>query len=143
MGMQKGIQEFLGTNKVGTICYVKNSLPYCFNCLYAVIPGIEGMVFKSSKSSLHSQAMQNETPVAGTIYHTSKSGLNNSGVQFSGQVTMDHKIYELAEKVYYKCFPIALLIPGSLFIITFDTIKFSQTTNRGRRKMNWERAQNE
>lgn len=138
--MQKEMQEFLGANKVATICYVNEGLPWCFNCLYAVLPGGEGIVFKSSGTSKHSTVMQHETPVAGTIYNASKRGLDNSGVQFSGIVTMDTRTIEIAEKAYYKRYPIGLLIPGRLFVITFTGMKLTQSSNGIKRKMHWEHA---
>lgn len=138
--MQKEIQEFLRTNQVATICYVIDSLPNCFNCVYTPLPDTEGIVFKSSGSSLHSRVMQDETPVAGTIYHASNSGLNNCGVQFIGRVAANDDMYAVAKTVYYKRFPMALVIPGNIFTIIFSSIKFSQTTNGIRHKLNWERG---
>lgn len=138
--MQKEIQEFLRSNQVASVCYVMDSLPNCFNCLYTTLPGADGIVFKSSGSSLHSRVMQNETPVAGTIYHASNSGLNNCGIQFIGRVAANEDIHAVAKTAYYKRFPMALVLPGHLFTIIFSSIKFSQTTNGIRHKVNWERG---
>lgn len=140
MKMQKEILDFLCTTKVATICYVNNGLPYCFNCLYAVIPGIEGIIFKSSKASLHSQQMQDDTPIAGTMYQAAPNGIDNTGVQFNGKVTTNNKISEIAKKAYYKRFPLALVIPGQIFVIIFDTTKFSHTKNGIRRKIDWQKT---
>jgi uncharacterized protein len=140
MGMQREIRDFLCECKVATICYVKDGLPYCFNCLYAVIPEIDCIVFKSSKSSLHSR-MHSGTPVAGTIYQASKSGYDNTGIQLSGRLAVASEmadIYEAAEKAYYRRFPIALTIPGKLFSIMLSTIKYTQTRNGIRHKLEWE-----
>ncbi len=137
--MKREIAEFVNWSRIATICYVKNGLPYCFNCLYAVIPGTESIVFKSSKSSLHSPMMQDETSVAGTIYHASKSGFNNTGVQFNGKIVMNDEMYINAKSAYYKRFPMTLLMSGQLLTITFNTIKFSQTINGISSKMDWQR----
>lgn len=131
------IMEFIKESKVATICYVKDLLPYCFNCLYAAIPGKAVIVFKSSASSQHCSSMQHGACVAGTIYHASKDGFENIGVQFNGRVSVANSIFEAAEKAYYKCYPKALFISGQLCIITFDTIKFSQTIKGVRRKHSW------
>ena len=140
MEIQKEIEDFLITNKVATICYVKNGLPYCFNCLYAILPGAKNIVFKSSMSSMHGQEMRDETPVAGTIYFASQGSLDNAGIQFNGAVTGDHQICAIAKRTYYKRFPMALVIPGQLFIINFNSIKFSQTKNIIQNKVKWQRT---
>ena len=140
MGMQREILSFLCENKIATICYVKDGLPYCFNCLYAVIPEMDGIVFKSSKSSLHSR-VPSGSAVAGTIYEASKSGYNNTGIQFAGKLAVVSEAsngYEAIEKVYYKRFPIALVIPGTLFCILLSTIKYTHTRNGIRHKLEWE-----
>ncbi|OSZ77999.1 hypothetical protein CAP35_06940 [Chitinophagaceae bacterium IBVUCB1] len=140
METPKEISEFLCANKVATVCYVHNGLPSCFNCLYAAIPGVNGIIFKSSKSSLHSWEIHGSAPVAGTIYQASKNGYDNTGVQFNGTIATNAKTFEVAEKAYYKRFPIALLMPGQLFVVIFDSLKFSQTTNGIRRKADWQKA---
>ncbi|HEY9176269.1 MAG TPA: hypothetical protein VIN07_01200 [Flavipsychrobacter sp.] len=136
------ISEFIRENKVATMCYVEEALPNCFNCLYACMPDGGGLIFKSSRSSLHSSAMQDNDAVAGTIYRSSESGLDNAGVQFRGRVAGDYTLRDAAEKTYYKRYPLALLIPGELFVVLFDNIKFTRTTKGIRQKNNWERAKN-
>lgn len=136
--MQKEIVDFIATNKIATVCYVKNGLPFCFNCFYSNIPDIDGIVFKSFKSSQHAIDIYDGMPVAGTISLASKSGFDNAGVQFNGKIVIDDKIYRAAERAYYKRFPMALLMPGQYFTIIFDTVKFTQTVRGIRSKMNWE-----
>lgn len=136
------ISEFIKENKVATVCYVEDASPNCFNCLYACMPDGGGVIFKSSRSSLHSSAMQHDDPVAGTIYQSSKSGLDNVGVQFRGRVATGEALMDIAEKAYYKRYPLALLIPGELFVVMFDNLKFTRTTKGIRQKCNWERAMN-
>lgn len=132
--LREKAMEFIKENKVATICYVKDLLPYCFNCLYAATPLNSGIVFKSSVSSQHFPLMQRGASIAGTIYHASEDGFENIGVQFNGRVSVDQSIFEAAENAYYKCYPKALLMLGQLCIVTFDAIKFSQTINGIRRK---------
>lgn len=136
------ISKFIKESKVAAVCYVKDALPHCFNCLYACMPDGGGVVFKSSQSSLHSTALQHEVAIAGTIYQSSKSGLDNAGIQFCGRVVTDRTLKDVAEMVYYKRYPLALLIPGELFIVMFDNLKFTRTTKGIRQKYNWERALN-
>lgn len=136
------ISEFIKENKVATVCYVEGASPNCFNCLYACMPDWDGVIFKSSRSSLHSTAMQHDDPVAGTIYQSSKSGLDNAGVQFRGRVANGDAWRDIAKKAYYKRYPLALLIPGDLFVVVFDNLKFTRTTKGIRQKHSWERATN-
>lgn len=137
--MQKEIVDFVTANKIATVCYVKNGLPYCFNCFYTSIQGVEGIVFKSSKSSQHAIDIHDGMPIAGTISLASKSGFDNAGVQFNGKIVIDDKIYRAAERAYYKRFPMALLMPGQYFTIIFDTVKITQTVHGMRSKINWEK----
>lgn len=139
--MLEEITEFIKESKVATVCCVKDGLPHCFNCLYAYIPGIQGMVFKSSGASLHTAMMQDEIPVAGTIYQSSKSGLDNTGIQFYGKAAISDEVMDAAEKAYYKRYPLALIVRGQLCAIVFDSIKFTKTTKGIRRKCTWEKEE--
>lgn len=133
------IAEFIKTNKVATVCYVKDQLPECFNCLYACMPDGDGIVFKSSMSSGHSSVMQEEIPVAGTIYQSSASGFDNSGVQFHGVIVTSETWRDIAEKAYYKHYPLGLLLPGDIFVVMFDSLKYTKTTKGIKQKRKWER----
>lgn len=136
------IAGFIKANKVATVCYVKDALPECFNCLYACMPYGEGIVFKSSLSSLHSTVMQQTLPVAGTIYRSSESGLDNSGIQFHGNIVTGQELREIAQRVYYKRYPLGLVVPGELFVVLFDNLKYTKTIKGIRKKQQWERAMN-
>ncbi len=136
------ISKFIKENKVAAVCYIKDALPHCFNCLYACMPDAGGVIFKSSKSSLHSTTLQHDVAVAGTIYYSSKSGLDNAGIQFCGRIVTDKTLSDIAEKAYYKRYPLALLIPGELFVVMFDNLKFTRTMKGIRQKYNWEKALN-
>lgn len=140
--MENEICEFIGENMVATICCVKDGLPHCFNCVYAVCPGMRGIVFKSSRSSVHSGVMKKAVPVAGTIYRASENVLNNTGIQFVGRVVVDHQGGDDAEKAYYKRYPLSLLLPGELCIVIFDAVKYTSTHYGIRRKYSWDRKMN-
>jgi len=136
--MLEEIVEFINTNRVATVCCVESGLPHCFNCLYAYLPELSAIVFKSSATTLHSAVMQQSVPVAGTIYYMDKTGFDTTGVQFYGKVTGKIESVKNATKTYYKRYPFALLMPGEICVVAFDKLKFSKTTNGIKRKHTWE-----
>lgn len=106
------------------------------------MPDGESIVFKSSLSSLHSTVLQPEVPVAGTIYRSAESGLDNSGIQFHGNIVTGWALREMAQKAYYKRYPLGLVVPGDLFVVLFDNLKYTKTIKGIRKKQQWERVMN-
>lgn len=133
--MQSEITEFICAQRIATICYVNNGIPYCFNCMYAYIPELEKLIFKSSKSSEHALVLQNEDRIAGTIYQASQNGFNNTGLQLLARIETENKNNKNAEITYYHRFPAARLMPGQLFILSLDEVKFSRAIYGTKKKV--------
>ena len=138
--MDKEIIEFIATNKVAAVCGAENNKPHCFNCFYAYMEEENCIVFKSSESTKHMNILSKNNVVAGTIHSPDISIAKVQGIQFDGIiVSKNNNLFEAA-KTYYARYPFALAVPGTLWIIRLNTIKYTNTVNGINNKLKWERA---
>lgn len=131
------IFNFIDSAKVATICGVNINNPYCFNCFYSFIRDYPGIVFKSSDSSEHTKILKLNASVAGTIYTCNTPGIDNAGLQFKGEISYNKSYTKNASRFYYRRFPYAALLPGSLCVLLFQELKFTETVNAIRTKRTW------
>lgn len=129
------IFDFINSSRVATVCCVGQDEPHCFNCFYSFMYNHSCIVFKSAESSKHTGMLRVKPLVAGTIYST--SGMDNVGVQFNGEISYDKQLNKHATSIYYKRFPLAVVIPGSLYVVLLKCIKFTRTINGVRSKTTW------
>ncbi len=128
--LPKNIVEFLGSNKLATVCFVDNDgNPYCINCFYYFDEECQSLVFKSSNKSTHHTYIQNGSGIAGTILPNSLDLLKLKGAQFKGNLIDDLqiKIDELDSK-YTKKHPLSRAISGYTWAVKLNFVKFMDST---------------
>ena len=136
--INKEILELITNNKTATVCCSINDKPYCFSCFYSVLEDENCIVFKSSESTKHMKILLENNQVAGTIIPSEISMSKIIGVQFEGILIEKENTGLKAARSYYLRFPFAVTVPGKLWIIELHSIKYTNTTNGIKHKLEWE-----
>ena len=134
------IPDLITSNKTATICCSLNDKPYCFNCFYSFLEEENCIVFKSSESTKHIKILSENNQIAGTIIPPEISMAKIVGIQFEGILVEKDTIGLKATKSYYLRYPFAVTVPGKLWIIELHAIKYTNTTNGIKHKLEWERV---
>jgi len=137
--ISKDILDFIAQNKVASVCCSEDNRPYCFNCFYSVLEDEGCIVFKSSIESNHVKILATNNMVAGTVIASDISSTKVEGIQFKGLNIDKDPIAMKAAKSYYKRYPFAVAMPGRLWVLEIHSIKYTNTTNGIKRKLEWER----
>src|SRR5436189_4405502 len=128
--MNEIILNFLQKQACATICSVdEDGKPLCFSCFY-VFNADEGLLYyKSAANTHHSVLLKNNPLVAGTILPDKLNALFVKGVQFEGAVlSAYHPDAANAAVYYYKQNPLAMAIPGELWIVQLHHVKMTDST---------------
>jgi hypothetical protein len=134
------IVAFINENKVATVCASVNNEPYCFNCYYSFMEQDGLLVYKSSTGTKHDKMLVENNKTAGTIVPENTEVTSIRGIQFEGLVLKER--FELSLKLsasYYLKYPFAMAMPGTLFAIQINKMKFTDNTRGFGFKQNWER----
>ena len=128
--LPKNIVEFLGSNKLATVCFVDNQgNPYCINCFYYFDEEHQSLVFKSSNKATHHSFIQNGSGIAGTILPNSLDFLKIKGAQFRGNLIDDQQIKEFEfDSKYSKRHPMSMAISGYIWAVKLNFVKFMDST---------------
>ena len=139
--MKESITRFLQQQTCATICCTDEyNKPYCFSCFYAFNYDEGLLYFKSAAASHHSSLMKNNPFVAGSILPDKLNKLVVKGIQFEGIVLNDEDpLVKQALSIYLKQHPIALAIPGEIWVIQINHIKMTDSTLGFGKKITWYR----
>jgi uncharacterized protein YhbP (UPF0306 family) len=141
--MNENIIEFLQQQTCATICCVdEQQKPWCFSCYYAFNLEEGLLYFKSSATSHHSGLMKNNPLIAGTILPDKLNKVTVKGLQFEG-VVLDAKHPLVAQALgnYLRKHPIALAIPGEIWVIQMSHIKMTDSTLGFGKKLTWNKGE--
>ena len=141
--MDPNIIRFIQKQTCATVCCAdEKGNPYCFSCFYA-FNSKEGLLyFKSSASSKHSEIISKNPVIAGTILPDKLKVLQVKGIQFEGIVLpKDHFLARQASQSFHKQHPIALAMPGEVWIIQIAAIKMTDTSMGFGKKVYWNRKE--
>jgi uncharacterized protein len=140
--MNEKISAFITEQCCATICCTDEvGKPYCFNCFYAYNSKEQLLYYKSSLDTKHSAAMVERPAVAGTILPEKLNMLHIQGVQFEGiSMPFGHSATQNAASMFYKRNPLAMGMPGEIWTIRINSIKFTDSALGFGKKMIWERA---
>ncbi len=143
--MNKAIIQFIIEQTCAGICCVdETGKPYCFSCFYAFNAEKGLLYFKSSRESHHAVLLMKNPLVAGTILPDKTSTLKVKGLQLEGMVLgPEHIMVKNASVFYYKAKPMALAIPGDIWVVRIDRVKMTDSTLGFGKKIKWERAYKE
>ena len=133
------ILDFITHNNIASVCCSAGNIPHCFNCFYSVLKDEVCIVFKSSIDTKHVQMLTDNNLVAGTIIASDISLAKVVGIQFEGVNIENNKMAINAVKSYYLRYPFAIAMPGRLWILEFNAIKYTSTINGLKHKLEWER----
>ena len=133
------ITEFINSNKTATVCCTDGSKPYCFSIFYSVLADEGCLVFKSAENTTHMQILAGNNLVAGTVIASEISMAKVEGIQFEGQIIDTNTKGNKAARSYYLRYPFAVAMPGNIWVIEINSIKYTRTTNGIPHKKKWHR----
>lgn len=122
-------------------CLNNNCAPHCFNCFYAFDASNGILCYKSSAATNHTQLLQKNKAVAGTILPDRLKTMMVQGVQFSGCVIEADELANKVSRKYHLRFPFALTMPGEIWYIQLQTIKMTDSSKVFAKKIHWQRNQ--
>lgn len=128
--LNKNIIDFISKNKVVTICFNDEfNNPYCINCFYCFIEESVILIFKSSYGTSHDAYIKSNSQLAGTIISEQIDLTKLKGIQFTGKLLDESDINNKKLNFYYlKAFPLSIAMPGYLWGIQLEYVKFTDNT---------------
>jgi len=136
--IQTEITDFINSCKVATVCCVEEQEPHCFNCYYAFMEE-DLLIYKSSFSTRHEKILEQHPVVAGTILPEEIDLATLKGIQFEGILLKEaFDITLKASSAYYLRFPFAMAVPGKIYILQLQKIKFTDNSKGFGYKTHWE-----
>jgi uncharacterized protein len=139
--MKERIGKFISKQTCANVCCVdEKGNPFCFSCFYSYDNDKVFLFYKSGRDTRHSEILLRNCLVAGTILPDKLNLLKIKGVQFEGIVLpLNHPLANEASSHYYKKHPVAITMPGEIWTIQINKIKFTDNTLGFGTKINWER----
>jgi len=140
--MQNEISRFIKDNKIASICCIENcDAAYCFHCFYVFDEENKLLFFKSSPHTRHSQLLEKNGHIAGSILPDKIDFLALKGIQFTGIVLNIGFPGNISpDKFYHSKLPLALAKPGKVWCLQLETVKMSDSSRIFGKKLHWERA---
>lgn len=137
----ENINDFISENQVASVCFVdKNNKPYCINCFYSWHPEDAIIIFKSSFGTNHDNLIISGADISGTILNDQINLSKIKGIQFSGELIDQNQINELGlSGNYLKKFPLSIAMPGYLWGVKLNFVKFTDNTLIFGNKTIWKR----
>ncbi|HJV20015.1 MAG TPA: pyridoxamine 5'-phosphate oxidase family protein [Sediminibacterium sp.] len=139
--MNELISHFIQQQTCANICTLnENGTPYCFTCFFAFNSKEQLLLFKSSTDTTHSINILRNPLVAGTILPDKLNKLQIKGVQFEGEVLpFDHPMAKQAPADYYLKNPMAVAVPGEVWTVKLQKLKYTDNTLGFGKKLHWVR----
>ena len=139
----KKIIEFINENRVASVCFNdENQNPYCISCFFVLNDEEHSLIFKSSFGSSHDNIIQTTAKVSGTILPENFEILKIKGIQFTGQILpVNHPHAFLFNSQYYKKYPAGLVMPGIIWSVKLDFLKYTDNTLGFGNKTQWRSLQ--
>lgn len=138
--INEDIALFISAQTCANICCIdENGHPYCFTCFYVYDKARQCIYFKSSSNTHHISLLSVNGICAGTILEDKLDKILVKGIQFEGKA---HKntLFDLAPAMqYHATYPIAVAVPGDMWTVELDTIKFTDNSKGFGSKFHWER----
>lgn len=138
--MDQSIIEFIGSNRVAGVCFVKpDGAPHCISCFYVFDTEKKQLIFKSTTGTGHDKFTLTRNKVAGTINPEQFDSLKIQGIQFTGEVIEGGELntFDLSKQYYLK-YPFAMVMPGYLWAVKLTSVKFTDNTQGFGTKISWE-----
>lgn len=139
--MNERISHFIAQHTCANICTLnENDTPYCFTCFFAYNSKEQLLLFKSSTDTTHSINILRNPVVAGTILPDKLNKMQIKGVQFEGTILpFDHPLAKQAATDYYLKNPMAVAVPGEVWTVQLQKLKYTDNTLGFGTKLHWVR----
>lgn len=139
--MNETIIQFLQQQTCASICTVdETGKPYCFSCFYAFNETAGLIYFKSSANAHHTILMKNNPFVAGTVLPDKLNKISTRGIQFEAVVLdTQQTLVKQSFAIYLKKHPLALAMPGDIWVLQINYIKMTDSTLGFGKKIIWHR----
>lgn len=139
--MDERIENFIKKQTVVTIAVISDKgTPYCASCFYAYDEENKVIFFKSDTNTNHMHYALERSAIAGTIMPDSLNKAAIKGIQFEGELIVNNKtLDELASSIYHKKYPFAKVMYGEVWVVTLNSIKFTDNTLMFGKKLLWDR----
>ncbi|MRI58985.1 MAG: hypothetical protein C6H99_05715 [Epsilonproteobacteria bacterium] len=134
--MHEKIATFLKNNHLLHLSLISEGAPYAASCFYRYDPIGRALLFASSTTTLHMQALMRYPRVAGTIACCDQNIATLQGVQFVGEVA---KATKEQRSLYYRAYPVALAMDEPIWAIELSWIKMTDNSLGFGRKIEWRR----
>jgi uncharacterized protein YhbP (UPF0306 family) len=136
--LDKKIVDFINKHHVLTLAVCKNNISYCANCFYVFDQDNNKLIFTSDKHTRHISDTIDNNKVSGSIVLETKIIGKIQGIQFNGiikEITNDY--YKIANKLYLKSFPYAILKKTQLWSVELKYIKMTDNRLGFGKKLIW------
>mgnify|MGYP003536816280 CR=1 FL=1 len=139
--MNEKIAEFIARQTCGNLtCVDETGQPWCFSFFYSWDAEAGLLHYKSSGDTRHAIILHSNKKVSGTILPDKFNILQIKGIQFEGELLQEeHPQAAGGSAHYHKKHPMALAMPGEIWTIRLDHIKFTDNTLGIGKKLNWKR----
>lgn len=124
------LKDFLQENKISTVCFTDHeNNPYCINCFYTFDEERCILIFKSSHGTTHQKYTKPAARVSGTILPGVIDTLKLKGMQFTGEIMDKDEIEKFQFNLkYLKQFPMSIALPGYIWAVNLNFLKFTDNT---------------
>lgn len=140
MNVPEAILKFINSHHTANICCVNDGRPYCFTAFYALDAANLYLYIKSSiENTFHGSLLQSHPSVAGTIVGNTDDVSKIQGIQFCGRMHPADDYTPQASAIYHSQFPIAKEVPGDMWVLIPDWIKYTDNTRGFGNKTLWKR----
>ena len=135
------IVDFIGEHHELTVaCVSPEGEPWCANAFYVFDEQEEGFIITSEEKTLHARLFLENPRVAGSVVLETEQVGKIQGLQFTGSVRRcEGGLFDRCRLKYLKRFPYAVFKGGEVWLITLDTLKFTDNRLGFGKKLLWQR----
>ncbi|RQO29637.1 hypothetical protein DBR32_15375 [Taibaiella sp. KBW10] len=139
--INEDIALFISGQTCATICCIdEQNRPYCFTCFYVYDKSKQCLYFKSSANTHHISLLLANGICAGTILEDNLDKILVKGIQLEGHA-VKNTLFDLAPAMqYHATFPMAVAVPGDMWTLSINTIKFTDNSKGFGSKFHWDRT---
>lgn len=139
--LSHAIASFLREHHVVGLATVVDGLPWAASCFYAFEEEAPALIVMSSLKTRHGSAMRDEPRIAGTIAGQPTNVLTIRGLQFTATAEwLSGEARSAARALYCSRHPVARLMPGEVWRLVFETIKYTDNARGPANKQHWTRS---
>lgn len=114
--------------------------PWCCQLFYAYLPEHGALVFTSAPTTQHIAQARERPVVAGSIVLESRVIGHLQGVQLTGTLATGGALTSEARTAYLKRFPYAAAMPLEMWVLTLESMKYTDNTLGFGTKLHWQRT---